>query len=399
MQAVRDNELAARVVGVDTYRTKVIAFTLCAVLGGLGGGLFAGGFTYISPDQFSFAESVVFLTMALLGGVRSPFGATLGTALLILLPEWLRFLKTTYLAVYGGAVILLMVFMPEGIWGFLEKLRKQLWPPAVLPVGPVAPLPLTTRAGRETDSTILEINHLSKHFGGLRAVDEVDLSVGRNTVHALVGPNGSGKTTLLNVLSGIYKPTTGRLFFDGQAVTHLLPHKRAGRGIGRTFQNVRLFTSMSVLENIIVGAERPGNAVAIGSNGVEQHHALAALAFVGLVKLHKQTVQSLSCGHQRLIEIARALAGSPKLLLLDEPGAGLNTAEKGELVQLLKRLKGHGMTILVIDHDMNLVEQVADRITVLNFGRRIADGPPAEVLRNPEVMAAYLGNVKTHVAP
>ncbi len=398
MQALRDNELAAGVAGVDTYRTKVIAFTLCALFGGLGGGLFAGGFTYISPDQFSFAESVVFLTMALLGGVRSPFGAALGTALLILLPEWLRFLKGTYLAVYGGAVILIMVFMPRGIWGFLEALRQRLWPPAVLPVGRVVPLPLTTQVAREDGSIILEVNQLSKHFGGLKAVDEVELSVRRNTVHALVGPNGSGKTTLLNVLSGIYRPTTGGLFFDGQAITRLLPHERAGRGIGRTFQNVRLFTAMSVLENIIVGAERPGNEVTVGSTGVEQH-ALAALDFVRLAELRKQTVQSLSYGHQRLAEIARALAGSPKLLLLDEPGAGLNTVEKSELVQLLKRLKGHGLTILVIDHDMNLVEQVADRITVLNFGRRIADGPPAEVLRNPEVMAAYLGNVKTHVAP
>jgi branched-chain amino acid transport system permease protein len=398
MQAVRDNELAASVVGVNTYRTKVIAFTLCAVLGGLGGGLFAGGFTYISPDQFSFAESVVFLTMALLGGARSPFGAVLGTAILILLPEWLRFLKTTYLAVYGGAVILLMVFMPEGMWGFLETLWQRLWPPAVLPVGRVAPLPLTTRVPSEDGSTILEVNQLSKHFGGLKAVDEVELSVHRNTVHALVGPNGSGKTTFLNVLSGIYKPTNGRLFFDGEHVTRLLPHQRAQRGIGRTFQSVRLFSGMSVLENVVVGAERPGNELAAGSTGAEQH-GLAALDFVRLAELRKQTVQSLSYGHQRLAEIARALAGSPKLLLLDEPGAGLNAVEKSELVQLLKRLKGHGLTILVIDHDMSLVEQVADRITVLNFGRRIADGPPAEVLRNPEVMAAYLGNVKTHGAP
>jgi branched-chain amino acid transport system permease protein len=398
MQAVRDNELAAGVVGVDTYRTKVIAFTLSALLGGLGGGLFAGGFTYISPDQFGFSESVVFLTMALLGGARSPFGAALGTALLILLPEWLRFLKVMYLAIYGGAVILIMVFMPEGIWGFLETLRRRLWPPAVLPVGRVAPLPLTIQVTREDDSTILEVNQLSKHFGGLKALDEVELLVRRNTVHALVGPNGSGKTTLLNVLSGIYKPTNGRLIFDGGAITRLLPHERAGRGIGRTFQNVRLFTAMSVLENIIVGAERPGNEVAVGSTGVE-HYALAALDFVRLAELRKQTVQSLSYGHRRLAEIARALAGNPKLLLLDEPGAGLNTIEKSELVQLLKRLKGHGLTILLIDHDMGLVERVADRITVLNFGRRIADGPPAEVLRNPEVVTAYLGNVKNHVAP
>jgi branched-chain amino acid transport system permease protein len=155
---------------------------------------------------------------------------------------------------------------------------------------------------------------------------------------------------------------------------------------------------MSILENIVVASKQPGDEIVVDSTGAGQH-ALAALDFVRLMELREQTVQSLSYGHQRLAEIARALAGSPQLLLLDEPGAGLNTVEKGELVQLLKRLKGHGLTILVIDHDMHLVEQIADRITVLNFGRRIADGPPAEVLRNPEVMAAYLGSMKTHGVP
>jgi branched-chain amino acid transport system permease protein len=398
MQAVRDNELAAGVIGVDTFRTKVTAFTFSALLAGFGGGLFAGGFTYISPDQFSFAESVVFLTMALLGGARSAFGAGLGTGLLILLPESLRFLKVIYLAVYGGAVILIMVFMPVGVWGFLEMLGRWLRPPKRGPVGPLPALSFATPLGPQDGLTLLEVNKLSKHFGGLKAVDEVELAVRRNSVHALIGPNGSGKTTLLNLLSGIYKPTAGRIRFEGQEIGHLQVHERAVRGIGRTFQHVRLFTGMSVLENVVVSAERtPRKGVAYASLGHEQW-ALVALHFVGLAERRAEAVQSLSYGHQRLIEIARALAARPKLLLLDEPGAGLNQVEKAELVDLLRRIKAHGLTIFIIDHDMNLVEQVADCITVLNFGRRIADGSPAEVLRNPDVMAAYLGEAQAHAA-
>jgi branched-chain amino acid transport system permease protein len=396
MEAVRDNELAAGVTGVDTYRTKVIAFTLSALLGGFGGGLFAGGFSYISPDQFSFSESVVFLTMVLLGGSRSPFGTVLGTGLLILLPEWLRFLKNIYLAVYGGAVILIMVFMPDGIWGFVTALSRKLHPIARTATGAIAPLPLTRVVGHPDGSLILKVNGLSKHFGGLKAVDEVDLTIEHNAVHALIGPNGSGKTTLLNVLSGIYEPTKGRIELGGRDVTRLNPHQRAGHGLGRTFQNIRLFSAMSIIDNVMVGAERPGHVVPGHAFGLERH-ALAALDFVGLADRAQDMVGSLSYGHQRLVEIARALAGSPKLLLLDEPGAGLNHGEKDKLVGLLRRLKGHGLTICVIDHDMNLVEQVADYITVLNFGRRIAEGTPDEVLRNPKVVAAYLGEERIGV--
>lgn len=397
MQAVRDNELAAGVVGVDTYHTKVMAFTLSALLGGLGGGLFAGGFTYVSPDQFSFNESVVFLTMALLGGARSPFGTAFGTALLILLPEWLRFLKLVYLAVYGAAVILIMVFMPEGVWGFVGLFWRRVRAARVVPPDAIEPLPLTRRTGRPDGSAILEVSGLAKHFGGLRALDGVDLRVGHNTVHALIGPNGSGKTTLLNVLSGIYRPTRGRILLGATEVGRMQPYQRAACGMGRTFQNIRLFGAMSVLDNVKVGAERPGNAIAGGAAGLERQ-ALAALDFVGLAHRRNEAVGSLSYGHQRHVEIARALAGNPSLLLLDEPGAGLNHIEKDELVALLRRLKGHGLTIFIIDHDMNLVEQVADHITVLNFGRRIADGPPAQVLRDPEVVAAYLGEVRGHGA-
>jgi branched-chain amino acid transport system permease protein len=387
MQAVRDNELAANVVGVNGYATKVAAFTLSAVLGGFGGALFAGGFAYVSPDQFSFSESVVFLTMALLGGAAAPAGAVLGTGLLILLPEGLRFLKSVYLAVYGGAVILIMVFMPDGIWGYAMALYRRLLPERSADPGLIAPLPLTRETEREDGSVILEINRLSKHFGGLKAVDDVDLAIRRHTVHALIGPNGSGKSTLLNVLNGILPPTGGTVIFDGVDVTRLPPHRRAGEGLGRTFQNIRLFGAMSILDNVMVGAERPGHHPALPTD----QQALAALDFVGLAARAGARVGSLSYGHQRHVEIARALAGSPKLLLLDEPGAGLNHVEKDELVRLLKRLKGHGLTILIIDHDMAMVEQVADHITVLNFGRRIADGTPADVLRHPDVIAAYLG--------
>lgn len=394
MQAVRDNELAAGTCGIDTFGTKIFAFGLSAVIGGLGGGFFAGGFRYISPDQFSFAESIVLLTMALLGGVRSPFGAVLGTGLLVILPEWLRFLRQVYLAVYGAAVILIMVFLPDGLWGFVdERLRRRRQPI----VGAVPPLPLLSQTGEETAEVVLEVRGLAKHFGGLKALDGVDLSVRRGTVHALIGPNGSGKSTFINVVTGLYKPTAGRISFAGQDITGLHPHRRNRAGLARTFQNIRIFRGMTVLENVMIGAERLGNDVARHPSQVVAR-ALAALDFVGLRGDAHRMVGQLSYGHQRYVEIARALAGSPEAVLLDEPAAGLNMTEKQELGALLRRLKGHGLTILIIDHDMNLVEQVADHITVLNFGRRIADGVKREVLSNPDVIAAYLGEPRPEAA-
>ncbi|MCU4182012.1 ABC transporter permease subunit [Bosea sp. BH3] len=390
MRAVRDNELAAGVAGIDVYRTKVTAFALSAILGGIGGGLFAGGFAYVSPDQFSFAESVVFLTMVLLGGVASPIGAVIGTGLLILIPEWLRFLKSIpglYLAIYGAAVILIVLFMPDGIWGYL---RSQLdrFKRAVLPSRSGAALQMS--GGGEGAETVMEVRGLSKHFGGLKAVDEVDLTIKRGGVHALIGPNGSGKTTTLNVLSGLYRATAGTVELNGQDITDLPPHARTKAGLGRTFQNIRLWRSMTALENVMVGAERPGSAVG-NDPAALLARARAALAFVDLEERADEVVANFSYGHQRAVEIARALAADPVLLLLDEPGAGLNSSEKVELRNLLKRISARGLTILIIDHDMTLVSEVAQHITVLNFGRRIADGYSADVLKHPDVIAAYLG--------
>jgi branched-chain amino acid transport system permease protein len=395
MRAVRENQLAAEVTGVNTLMVKAAAFTLSASFAGLAGALFAAGFAYISPDNFNFARSIEFLTMGLLGGIQSGFGALVGTGLLIVMPEWLRFLKEIYMAVYGIAVILIMVFMPEGIWGLVKKHWQRGVSGAAEAVRSIPALNLDIRA---TDRTpILKLEGIAKHFGGVRAVDGLDFTVQRGTVHALIGPNGSGKTTTLNVLNGIYRPTAGRLTFNGQDVTALTPSQRAGLGLGRTFQNIRLFSSLSVLENVMIGAQRKNNPIASGEAALRAR-ALSALQFVGMADRAGEIVKNLPYGHQRLVEIARALAGHPKLLLLDEPAAGLNNTEKQELVQLLKRLRGHGLTVFLIEHDMGLIEQVSDRITVLNFGKKIAEGAPAEVLRHPQVVAAYLGETSNAAA-
>ncbi|MGY3446789.1 branched-chain amino acid ABC transporter ATP-binding protein/permease [Bradyrhizobium sp. USDA 4473] len=392
MRAVRDNELAAGVNGIDVFRTKVSAFAVCAVLGGLAGGLFAGGFAYVSPDQFSFAESIQFLTMSLLGGVASPIGSAIGTGLLILIPEWLRFLKSVpglYLAIYGLSVILIIRFMPDGIWGFVSdaftRWRAHTRAPPV--AGALQLKPATTGG-----DIVLEVTGLSKHFGGLKAVDGVDIAVKRGSVHALIGPNGSGKTTTLNVLSGLYKATSGKIVLDGTDITAMAPHQRTAAGLGRTFQNIRLFRSMTALENVEIGAERPGNTMIGKGDDALTERAMEALTFVGLGSRANELISSFSYGHQRLIEIARALASNPTLLLLDEPAAGLNSTEKLELHELLKRIAAQGLTILIIDHDMTLVSEAAQHITVLNFGRRIADGESMAVLRHPDVVSAYLGS-------
>lgn len=388
MQAVRENQLAAEVTGVQTLAVKVIAFTMCAALAGVGGALYAAGFAYISPDNFNFKMSIEFMTMALLGGAQSPFGSAIGTVLLILLPEWLRFLKEIYMAGYGVAVVLIMVFMPEGIWGIIKSAwnRTRKVEPAAVQNAP--PLSLNIPLGNQRP--ILQLENVQKHFGGVKAVDGINIAVTRGQIHALIGPNGSGKTTTLNVLNGIYQPTGGTVRVDGDDVTRMSPNERAACGVGRTFQNIRLFPSMTVLENVMVGGQRRNNPIGAGDAALRER-AMSALTFVEMAGKAQTIVKNLPYGHQRLVEIARALAGHPKLLLLDEPAAGLNQTEKQELVGLLKRLRGQGITIFLIEHDMGLIEQVSDTITVLNFGRKIAEGAPEEVLRHPDVISAYLG--------
>ncbi len=384
MRAIRENELAAEALGINTRRVKVIAFTMSAVIGALGGAIYASGYLYISPDSFNFDHAVAFLAMALVGGSGSALGSILGAGLLAYLPEWLRYLQKIYLVIYGCAIILVIVFMPEGLWGYVKLLGRRFARPLVLP-----PARGTLHVGGrgKAGEEVLRVEHLVKHFGGVKAVDGVDFSVRRGEIHALIGPNGSGKTTIINLLSGLYVPTAGRIHFLGKDVVGLRPSRIAHNGMARSFQNLRLFRELTVWENVLVGAQREK-----GSEAETRDRAMAAIEFTGLQDRTHEICRNLPYGHQKLVELARALAGEPDLLLLDEPGAGLNQTEKQELIQLLKRLNTMGLTIVLVEHDMSLVSQVATLATVLNFGEKIAEGTADAVLRQPAVVEAYLGN-------
>jgi ABC-type branched-subunit amino acid transport system ATPase component/ABC-type branched-subunit amino acid transport system permease subunit len=417
--AIRENEMAAETTGVDSTYYKIMAFALSAGYAGFGGWLFAhSGSHYISPDTFSFDQSVMFLAMAVLGGNGSAVGAIVGATLLTLIPEVLRFLKDSYMMVYAAGIVVIMIFMPGGIAGLVRafavsrrlqqwwrsgtEMGKQVAAAASAGNGPAPDLlPAPVSSASESSGTLLRVKGLAKHFGGLKAVDGVDMEVRRGDIQALIGPNGSGKTTILNMLSGLYVPTAGEIVLDEVTVTGQKPHMITAHGMARTFQNIRLFGELSVLDNVLIGQHgrsRAGLAASVlrfGSQKAEEAalrlKALEALEFVGLRGKEFAEAKSLPYGRQRVLELARALVSDPKLLLLDEPAAGLNAAETEALVELLFQIRDRGITILLVEHDMSLVMNVSDQITVLNFGKKIAEGPADEVEHNQEVIDAYLG--------
>lgn len=397
MEAVRENEMAAAVTGVRTYQIKVTAFVISSALAGLGGAIYASGANYISPSTFTFDQSVIFLTMTVVGGSSSVYGGVLGALLLTFLPEWLRFLKDIYLAVYGLMVILFVLFMPKGIWNLTTIFKRFFKADAETLSADVKELLLE----KQPEGSILTVKGLSKHFGGLKAVDLLDFNVASGEVKALIGPNGSGKTTVLNLLTGLYTPTSGEIIFEDHKISKQRPEDITELGIARTFQNIRLFSELSVLENVMVGQTcrtKQGiisvvipNRTAIKQEKQVEARAMAALAFVGLADKKDWLAKNLPYGQQRLVEIARALATQPKLLLLDEPAAGLNPSETDELVKLLQKLNDYGLSMFLVEHDMSLVKKLATSVTVLNFGQKIAEGDVNKTLQDPIVVEAYLG--------
>jgi branched-chain amino acid transport system permease protein len=340
-----------------------------------------------------------------------------GAVLLTLLPEVLRFLKDSYMMFYAAGIILIMIFMPGGIAGLIQLLpvsqRLRVWwnqgsattqqVAAALAAGKPArgSLPAAVVNGPGANGTLLTLKGLAKYFGGLKAVDGVDIEVRRGEIQALIGPNGSGKTTILNMLSGLYVPTGGAILLEGTAITGRKPHVIAAHGVSRTFQNIRLFGELTVLDNVLIGQHGRSKAGVTSSvlqpssqqaeEAAMRGKALEMLEFVGLRGKEFARANSLPYGQQRLLELARALASDPKLLLLDEPAAGLNAAETETLVELLLQIRDQGITILLVEHDMSLVMNVSDHITVLNFGKKIAEGSAEAIEKNQEVIDAYLG--------
>jgi ABC-type branched-subunit amino acid transport system ATPase component/ABC-type branched-subunit amino acid transport system permease subunit len=402
IRAVKHSEIALASVGIDVYWLKVTVFVISAAFAGFGGTLFAHQQNYISPDNFQFFSSVFFLLAVLFGGAGTLLGPVIGAAVLTLLPEMLHDFDKYRLIVFATLILLTLYVLPNGVMGMVAHFGKVRSPMHLTPSArPVDYLPLPTTTGAS-----LQIESVSRSFGGLKALSEVTLQVEAGSTHALIGPNGAGKTTLINIVSGTYSADHGRIRIDGGAADIRSMHGAAAQGVARTFQTLKLFGEMTVIEHLLIGMSRHSRAGILDalSNSRRareeaRQHLLEArnlLRFLGIAQFEHMPANALAYGHRRLVEIGRALAVRPRLLLLDEPAAGLIVDEIRALAAVIRRLKQAGMTVLLVEHHMELVLSVSDRITVLDHGAVIADDLPSAIQRNERVIAAYLG--PSHVA-
>ncbi|BCY11249.1 ATP-binding cassette domain-containing protein [Actinoplanes sp. L3-i22] len=405
MRAMRDDALAAGSLGAEVPVLRMTAFMLASVYGGVGGVLYAGLIRYVAPESFNIANMFLLLGMVIIGGRQSLVGCVVGAVGLSLVREALVDHPQIAQIAYGSVVVLVVVFAPTGLAGLPVRVRAAVarrrgHQGAAAQLRPFHPYEV--EQSRPDGENILQVDQVTKQFRGLKALDDVSLTVAAGEIRGIVGPNGSGKTTLFNVVSGLYRPTRGRVRFRGSDRTGSAPYRLARAGMSRTFQNLRLFGDLSVEENILVAQDRSRTRESwryllrpvsvLRRDRVLHRQARDVLDRYGLTEFAGLAPKSLPYGIQRRVEIARAVAAGPALLLLDEPAAGLNGEEVRQLAEIVRSIRDSGITVIIIEHNMGLVMSLCERVTVLASGRIIAEGTPAEVARTPAVIEAYLGD-------
>lgn len=406
IRALKGGRVMAESMGVDTARYRIKLFVLAALLAAISGWLYAHMQRFVNPTPFNLNIGIEYLFMAVVGGAGHLWGAVLGATVITLLKQKLQDILPSLLGtsgnfevvVFGLLMVLVLQRFAEGMWPTLQRFTSRLLRPSKVAM-PKAVVTLEQRKLPAPGTVILQASEVTKRFGGLVANNKVSMSVKAGEVHALIGPNGAGKSTFFNMISGVDDPTEGDVRLMNQVMGKLPSRAFAALGLGRTFQHVRLLGQRSVVENVALGAHRRAHKGWIASMlRLDRGEEAALLAEArrqiercGLGEFADVPAASLALGQQRIVEIARALAGQPAVLLLDEPAAGLRHLEKRALAALLNQLRSEGMGILVVEHDMEFVMNLADRITVLEFGTVIAEGTPKEIQNNQRVLDAYLG--------